>query len=77
MRRISVWLWLLLAASVAAEFLFHAAPESDVPWYHRMPAFHALYGLAGCAAIVWVSKWLGKAFLQAPESDEEREEAAP
>jgi hypothetical protein len=42
-----------------------------------MPAFHALYGLAGCAAIVWVSKWLGKAFLQAPESDEEREEAAP
>lgn len=61
--------WIALAVSLAAELLFPAADPS-LPWWHRMPGFHALYGLAGCAVIVAVSKALGKAGLQRPEDED-------
>lgn len=36
------------------------------PW-DEIPGFYAVYGGLGCAAIVLVSKALGKALLQRPE----------
>lgn len=65
--------WIALALSVAAGFLL-PAPDPSLPWWHRLFGFHALYGLAGCAAIVVLSKALGKAGLQRPEDPEEPEE---
>ena len=36
-------------------------------WWHAMPGFDIVYGLIGCAVIVYGSKWLGKLFLQRRE----------
>jgi hypothetical protein len=38
---------------------------------HRAPGLVVLFSLAGCAAIVLVSKWLGKVWLQRPEPPDE------
>lgn len=48
----------------------HAHAES---WWHAMPSFDLLYGVAGCIAIVIVSKLLGSAWLQRRERYYERE----
>jgi hypothetical protein len=34
---------------------------------HGVPGLVVLFSFAGCAAIVLVSKWLGKVWLQRPE----------
>ncbi|MFO7694076.1 MAG: hypothetical protein R6V57_13390 [Vicinamibacterales bacterium] len=39
------------------------------PW-HYVPGYAALIGLVGCLVVVLISKWLGKALLQRPESDD-------
>ena len=36
-------------------------------WWHVLPGFDLLYGLAGCVAIVLVSKALGAVWLQRDE----------
>jgi uncharacterized membrane protein len=36
-------------------------------WWHRTPVFDFVYGLAGCASIVLISKWLGHVWLQRHE----------
>lgn len=43
----------------------HAHSET---WWHAMPAFDLLYGVAGCVAIVLVSKFLGSTLLQRREN---------
>jgi len=35
--------------------------------YSPFPGYAALLGLAGCAGIIIISKWLGKIWLQKPE----------
>ena len=64
--------WIAFLVSVAAGLLLPAADPS-LPWWHRFFAFHALYGLLGCAVIVAVSKALGKAGLQRREEPEEKD----
>jgi hypothetical protein len=54
----------LAAATVALDLLAH--PHGDT-WWHHTPGFDLLFGFAGCAVIVVVSKALGKAALQRPE----------
>lgn len=52
--------------SVGVEVFFHHA-DALLPWWHRLPAFHAVYGAVGCVLLVVVSKALGKFWLQRPE----------
>jgi len=63
-------LWIAFALSVAVEWLLPAAGAS-LPWWHRLPAFHAAYGLAGCVLLVAVAKALGKLWLQRPEEPDD------
>lgn len=59
-------LWTALALSVVVEALWSAV-EAGLPWWHRLPVFHAAYGVVGCVGIVVVSKALGKFWLQRSE----------
>lgn len=52
--------------SMGVELLLPAT-DALLPWWHRSPAFHAVYGVVGCVLIVVASKALGKAWLQRPE----------
>ena len=36
-------------------------------WWNHIPGFFAGYGFLGCAAIVLISKWLGRRYLQKRE----------
>ncbi len=36
-------------------------------WFEKLPGFSAIYGLFSCAAIILVSKKLGKLFISRPE----------
>lgn len=62
----------LALASIAAEVVWHDASHA-YSWWHRLPAFDLVYGLAGCVAIVVVSKALGAWWLQRPEDYWENE----
>lgn len=55
----------VFAAGAAALDLW-AHPHGDT-WWHHTPGFDLIFGFAGCALIVVVSKALGKAALQRPE----------
>ena len=62
----------LLAATLALELAGGHGAHGGGFW-HALPGFDFGYGLAGCAAIVLVSKALGKLGLQRPEGrDEDR-----
>lgn len=65
-----------LIVSVVAEVVFHDASHS-LFWWHDVPGFDFVYGLAGCAAIVVVSKAIGSRWLQRPDGyfDEDEERA--
>jgi hypothetical protein len=57
--------WALLAGltalSVAVQVL---GPHAAHPhWWDALPGSYALFGFLGCAAIVYVSKWIGKLFV--------------
>jgi hypothetical protein len=61
-------LWAVVALAVVAEWaLAHHAPGA--PWWYTVPGVQAAYGIAGCVAIVLVSKWLGRRWLQRPEPE--------
>lgn len=66
--------WLAMAAAISLIILdlagAHARSET---WWHAMPAFDLLYGVAGCVAIVLVSKFLGSTLLQRRENYYERD----
>jgi hypothetical protein len=38
-----------------------------VTGYSPFPGYGAALGLLGCSVIIYVSKWLGTAFIQRPE----------
>jgi len=58
--------WAAFTLSVAGELMV-VSTGADLPWWHRTPAFHAVFGVVGCVLIVVVSKALGKFWLQRPE----------
>ncbi len=51
-------------AAAALDFLGHPHGET---WWHHLPGFDLIFGLVGCAVIVFVSKALGKSWLQRRE----------
>ena len=63
------WHWIALglvtAISIAAQV---AAPHVEGGhWWDAVPGSYAGYGFVGCAAIVFVSKWLGIYWIQRSE----------
>ncbi len=61
--------WILsaaLALLVAMEAVFARPHHPVFPW-HRLVGYNGLIGLAGCIAVVLISKALGSIFLQRPE----------
>jgi hypothetical protein len=57
-------LGLVLVGSVAMSF-FGPSKESSYLW--DLPAFFAVYGFAGCVVIIYLSKAIGKYWLQRPD----------
>lgn len=47
--------------------LLVVAAVADLTLGRDLPGFDAVYGFAGCVAIIVVSKWLGKRWLQRTE----------
>ena len=45
------------------EIIYRHAAHPHFMW-HKMPLFDLIYGAVGCLAIVFVSKWLGHAWLE-------------
>lgn len=62
----------LTAALLLLELLLH--PHGHGGWWNSVLGFDLLFGLAGCALIVVVSKRLGKWFLQVPDRAKKGEE---
>ena len=52
------------AATLGLDLLAHPHGET---WWHHLAGFDLVYGFLGCAAIVFGSKALGKAWLQRRE----------
>ncbi len=59
--------WAAVAGTVAVALPLVVPVEHHFPW-DAVPGFYALFGALGGAAIVVVSKWLGHALLQRPET---------
>jgi hypothetical protein len=57
----------LAAATVALELALRHSAHPVFAW-HALPGFDLGYGFLGCALIVVMSKALGRAFVQKPES---------
>ena len=68
------WIASGAAVSLLAVEIVGAHPHSLL-WWHGVPAFDLVYGLAGCVAIVLGSKFLGSVWLQRPEDPTERDES--
>jgi di/tricarboxylate transporter len=45
----------------------------SVFWWHHIPAFDFLYGVAGCIGLIVAAKWLGHAWLERHEDYYENE----
>lgn len=50
--------------TLGAEQLVHH--EYDY-WFTGIPGFFVLFGFVGCAAIIYLSKWFGRFFVQRDE----------
>ena len=63
------WHWtvlgILLIASLILEFTYLA--DYDSHWWNSVPAFYALWGGLGSAALIFISKGLGKFFILSDE----------
>lgn len=57
---------IILVISVALDMVFrhHGHP---VFWWHTLPAFDLLYGVAGCVGLIVAAKWLGHTWLERHE----------
>lgn len=62
------WIFALVSGAIvlALPYVLPGA-HAHHGWWDDVPGWWALYGAAGCAVIILVSKWLGHAFLQKPE----------
>ncbi len=59
--------------TVVTTLLPRVSSAADAGGWHALPGFDFALGIVGCAAIVWFSKWLGRRFLQRPESYYDRD----
>ncbi len=64
------WRRVLLGISMIISLLSGFVVPSDpahAAWWHRIPAFFALFGFCGCLLILLFAKALGKFLLQKKE----------
>jgi uncharacterized membrane protein YobD (UPF0266 family) len=63
--------WLILAAlaiiAIAIGFLVHPGTEEHGYWFTHIYGFYAGLGFLGCAAMIYLAKWLGHYWLQRKE----------
>lgn len=63
------WHWIILGVlaviSLIAEFTMLA--DYDSHWWNQIPGFYILWGIIGCAAVIFISKWVGKFFILSDE----------
>lgn len=52
---------ILFLITIVLEFMFLGGYDSH--WWNAIPAFYALFGLAGCVVIIYVAKFISKKFL--------------
>ena len=65
-RHFYVALGSIALVELTAPYVLDAEPGHF--WFEDLPAWGSLYGLAACAAIIVVSKILGKVWLVRPEN---------
>ena len=59
----------IVALNILLQFVVHTDHgEGWIAYWYQFPGFYAALGFVGCIAIVVVSKWLGKVWLQRPEN---------
>jgi len=58
-----IWIALGLLFLITLGFEFTVLADYDSHWWNAIPAFYAILGLAGCALIVYVAKFISKKFL--------------
>jgi hypothetical protein len=56
-----------LALAMAVERLSLGTPPPGAPWWAHVPGFFALFGFFVCLALAFLSKALGKYWLQRDE----------
>ena len=61
------WTFALVTGAIAVALPYVLPHGAHHGWWDSVPGWWAIYGAAGCAVIVVVSKWLGHAFLQKDE----------
>jgi hypothetical protein len=66
--RVTVGLGVALLIMVLLEAVAIPHYHPVFPW-HFVPGYAAVIGLVGCIVVVQISKWLGRVFLQRPDSD--------
>lgn len=59
------WIWtvtaVILLVTLVLEFAFLG--DYDSHWWNAIPAFYALWGLVGCAVMIYTAKWIAKNLL--------------
>lgn len=73
MKRTLFVISIALMAVISVDLLWRESHGHFI-WY-SIPGFFALFGLAGCVAIVLIAKWLGHHWLQKSEDYYEDEDA--
>ncbi len=61
MKKLRLALYIGIAATCALGFAF-PYPHPHF-WWQKIPVFDALFGFAGCIAIIFFAKWLGHLWL--------------
>lgn len=63
------WHWIILGVltviSLIVEFTMLA--DYDSHWWNQIPGFYIIWGFIGCAAVIYISKWLGSLFILSDE----------
>lgn len=65
LKRLKILSYIILAASVLAEFLVPSHGAHHL--WEKIPGFYALFGFATCAVMIIVSKLLGQYWLKRDE----------
>jgi hypothetical protein len=61
------WSTVLAVTLVTSVVMSFVGPSKEAKFLWDVKAFFAVYGFVGCVAIIFVSKWLGRFWLQRSE----------